>query len=288
MTLNKAVLIVVGGLDAANLALGFAPMLTGSEGLAVGIAYPDDLGRGAGLSRLIHAVMGTGSGAVSSLPERGDPGVPMDAYGSPLETVGDVARRHGLLTAAAGREDAAFILGGARALDVSSLESNGMDPLDVVRLMDWSNHLLGWMNRGLLVIHYSGVEYCARRRDTRAVGEAVELVDWLAGELTETVDLDETLLVVAGDRGISPRHGGISLVPVPICLLGGGIRDRVNLGAVHCRDIAPTLAAALGLPAPRHSRGADLYGQALAAALPGSSGCATARPHRAASLLARL
>lgn len=288
MILNKAVLIVVGGLDTANLALGFAPLLTDSAGLAAGIAYPGERGRGAGSSRLIHAVMGTGTEAVSSLPERGEPGVPMDSYGLPLETVGDVARRHGILTAAAGREEAAFVLGGSRAVNLSSLESEGTDPLDAVRLMDWSSHLLGFEGREILVIHYSGVEYCARRRDPRAVGEAVELVDWLAGELIETVDLDESLVVIAGDRGISPRHGEPSLVPTPICLLGGGIQDRVNLGVVHYRDIAPTLAAALGLPAPRHSRGADLYGQALATAVPGAAGCAKAGPHRGTQLLALL
>ena len=76
------------------------------------------------------------------------------------------------------------------------------------------------------------------------------------------LDLERDTVIVTADHGHTDAggHGGIEpdVVEVPLILAGAGIRPGAALGDVDLVDVAPTAAALLGLPAPRHGFGRTL------------------------------
>lgn len=83
------------------------------------------------------------------------------------------------------------------------------------------------------------------------------MIEGLAGRL----DLTRETLVITADHGHRDAggHGGDEpeVLAIPIVMVGAGIRASVNLTA-HQADIAPTLAALLGLGLPTASSGHPL------------------------------
>jgi hypothetical protein len=81
-----------------------------------------------------------------------------------------------------------------------------------------------------------------------------ELAEALAG-----IDFTRDTVIVTADHGHTAAggHGGVEpdVVLVPLVLAGAGIRPGAALAEVDLVDVAPTAAALLGLPAPRHGLG---------------------------------
>jgi hypothetical protein len=94
-----------------------------------------------------------------------------------------------------------------------------------------------------------------------AYRDAAAWADGFLAELLPNVDLARDAIVVTADHGHSDRggHGGLEpeVVQVPLILLGAGVVAAPVEGA-SLLDIAPTIAALLGIPAPGHGLGRTL------------------------------
>lgn len=98
--------------------------------------------------------------------------------------------------------------------------------------------------------------------DSPEYRQAVVDVDRLLEESLRLVDLRYDTVIITADHGHtdSGGHGGEEpdAVQVPLILAGAGIAPNALLGTTELNDIAPTIAALLGLPAPGHSVGRTL------------------------------
>ncbi|HVK83565.1 MAG TPA: alkaline phosphatase family protein [Kofleriaceae bacterium] len=105
----------------------------------------------------------------------------------------------------------------------------------------------------------AGHEYGA---DDPAYREAVEAADRVLAGVLAKVDLTRDAILVVGDHGHTARggHGGVEpeVTSVPLILAGAGIVPGATVGAAGLADVAPTVAALLGMPAPGHGLGRTL------------------------------
>ena len=127
----------------------------------------------------------------------------------------------------------------------TSLEVLRGDPALTVFLLDDCDHFG----------HLEGAGSAAYRR--AALG-----YDALLGALWAEIDPARDTLVVVADHGHLARggHGGPEpeVVHVPLVLAGAGVRPGARLDDAKLDDVAPTLAALLGVPAPGHALGRTL------------------------------
>lgn len=95
----------------------------------------------------------------------------------------------------------------------------------------------------------------------------LERTDAIIDALARRLDLGRETLVITADHGHRDAggHGGDEpeVLAIPIVMVGAGIRAAVNLTG-HQADIAPTLAALLGLGLPTASSGRPLDALLLA------------------------
>ncbi|MBI4510878.1 MAG: alkaline phosphatase family protein [Deltaproteobacteria bacterium] len=92
--------------------------------------------------------------------------------------------------------------------------------------------------------------------------EAVRRVDQSLGALIDKLDFTRDAVVVVADHGHVDKggHGGLEpeAVTVPLVLAGAGIDPGAMIVGARLIDVAPTIAALLGLPAPGHAFGRTL------------------------------
>ncbi|QGG46214.1 alkaline phosphatase family protein [Heliorestis convoluta] len=258
-SVNKVLLLVIDGMDCVNLTMAHTPIMDGIHGkTAVGVAHTEVLGAGAAITPIAHAMMGTGYNVIAHRPGKVATGRPYDYHGAPVETVGEVAREAGLLTAAVGKNEAAIVLGGSDQVDLRRLEMDGVDGSDDQVLSREILHILDQMDSGILVANYAAVDMMGHRKNVSLLIESVEKADALVGKLLESVDLEKTLLIITADHGTNPYTGNHNTAPTPICLITGQIKGRQNLGVVHNLEIAPTITSALGLRRPKQAFGRNL------------------------------
>lgn len=95
--------------------------------------------------------------------------------------------------------------------------------------------------------------------DYRAAAEAADRA--LANALGH-VDLAQDAILVTADHGHTNRggHGGVEpeVLTVPLVLAGAGVVPGATPDDAHLIDVAPTVAALLGIPAPGHGLGRTL------------------------------
>lgn len=95
---------------------------------------------------------------------------------------------------------------------------------------------------------------------------AARRVDQRLEALLASLDLERDAIVVVADHGHVDQggHGGMEeeVVNVPLVLAGAGVRPGATLLDARLIDVAPTVAALLGLPAP-----AQAFGRVLTEAL---------------------
>jgi hypothetical protein len=91
---------------------------------------------------------------------------------------------------------------------------------------------------------------------------AAELSDHALARALGRVDLTQDAILVTADHGHTNRggHGGVEpeVMSVPLILAGAGVKAGATVYDAHLVDIAPTVAALLGLPAPGHGLGHTL------------------------------
>lgn len=115
----------------------------------------------------------------------------------------------------------------------------------------------------LVVLLVSNVDIAghAYGADSDEYLEATQVADRALARVLSKVDLSLDTIVVVADHGHTDRggHGGTEpeVLTVPLILAGAGISDKTIYDA-RLIDIAPTIAALLGFPAPGHGMGRTL------------------------------
>ncbi|MBL4634343.1 MAG: alkaline phosphatase family protein [Kofleriaceae bacterium] len=98
--------------------------------------------------------------------------------------------------------------------------------------------------------------------DSLQYRNAVTEVDRILAQSLVNVDLSLDTIIITADHGHTDDggHGGEeeSVMRVPLILAGAGIVPDALLGKVDLIDVAPTIAALLGIPAPGHALGRSL------------------------------
>ncbi|MDQ7843885.1 MAG: alkaline phosphatase family protein [Armatimonadota bacterium] len=115
-----------------------------------------------------------------------------------------------------------------------------------------------------LLLHLPGVDILGHGFGGASpqYAEGVRRTDGHLAQVLQAVDLATTTLIVTADHGHTDAggHGGweTAVKRVPLVLAGAGIRRGVQGADVRQSDIAPTVAALLGIPIPSHSQGRPL------------------------------
>ncbi|HET7502058.1 MAG TPA: alkaline phosphatase family protein [Kofleriaceae bacterium] len=102
----------------------------------------------------------------------------------------------------------------------------------------------------------------ARGGDSREYREAAAIADRALARVLSRVDLSQDAVIVTADHGHTGRggHGGVEpeVLAVPLIAAGAGIRPGATAGEARLIDLAPTVSALLGIPAPGHGLGRTL------------------------------
>ena len=119
-------------------------------------------------------------------------------------------------------------------------------------------------NSSLLVIVPGTVDVAGHNHGGKSpeYRQAVLDVDAQLAEALQLVNLKDDTVIITADHGHTDGggHGGEEeeVLQVPLIMAGAGIRAEGLLGEAELVDIAPTIAALLGVPAPGHSVGRTL------------------------------
>lgn len=116
----------------------------------------------------------------------------------------------------------------------------------------------------LLWIHFSGSDWASHHyggASTKAADIARE-IDTRIARIAAAMDLDSAVLIVNSDHGHidTGGHGGWEeeVTLVPLVIAGEGIKPG-SYGEVEQADLAPTVAALLGIAVPTHNQGQPLF-----------------------------
>jgi len=115
----------------------------------------------------------------------------------------------------------------------------------------------------LVVLLVSTVDIAghAHGADSEEYLEATQVADHALARVLSKVDLSQDAIIVVADHGHTDRggHGGTEpeVLSVPFILAGAGIANHTIYDA-RLIDVAPTVAALLGFPAPGHGLGRTL------------------------------
>jgi len=108
-------------------------------------------------------------------------------------------------------------------------------------------------------VDIAGHEHGAASPEYRA---GAERADRALARVLGGVDLSLDAIVVVADHGHTGPggHGGVEpeVLAVPLILAGAGVVPSAHVEGARLIDVAPTVAALLGLPAPGHGLGATL------------------------------
>ena len=109
------------------------------------------------------------------------------------------------------------------------------------------------------VVDAAGHAHGARSPEYR---DAALVADRTLQQILGSVDLEQDAVVITADHGHTDPggHGGIEpeVLSVPLVLAGAGTKPGTVVYDARLIDVAPTVAALLGLPAPGHGLGRTL------------------------------
>ncbi|MEW6308417.1 MAG: alkaline phosphatase family protein [Bacillota bacterium] len=199
-----------------------------------------------------------------------------------LDHIFAVAQREGLNTGAAGYEAYADMHG-------QSISAARLVPGDDERYDDLIEarglELLAPGGPDLVFIHFLDVDHAGHDVGPRNPGyfQAAKASADRVARLIAATDLTHTTFIVTADHGhiMTGGHGGWEeeVLTTPLILVGAGVRPG-QYPQESQTDLAPTIAALLGLPVPAHATGkplVDLLELNLAQRADVMVGAATAR-----------
>jgi hypothetical protein len=126
-----------------------------------------------------------------------------------------------------------------------------------------STQVLDDYPEGLILVYFGGTDELAHMYGgvSSQYLDEVQRVDGYIGLLAERLDPEKDVLIVTADHGHVDigGHGGWeqSVLHVPLVMVGKAIRHGVYTERLQA-DIAPTIAALLGIPIPVHAQGRPL------------------------------
>lgn len=127
----------------------------------------------------------------------------------------------------------------------------------------FASEALDKYSSGFILIHFVGTDAMAHNyggTSREYLDEALR-VDGFIGKLVQKLDPDKDVLLVTADHGHIDRggHGGWEevVLKVPLVIKGKAVRKGLYTEQTQA-DIAPTVAAFLGMPYPVHSQGRPL------------------------------
>lgn len=146
-----------------------------------------------------------------------------------------------------------------------------VSPFDDARYVPWPGGfsaagiaLVAGGSADLVVLLVSSVDIAGHQHgaDSAAYREAAVSADRALARVLGHVDLSQDAVVVVADHGHTARggHGGIEpeVMTVPLVLAGAGIDRAGTADDARLIDVAPTVAALLGISAPGHGLGRTL------------------------------
>jgi hypothetical protein len=126
-----------------------------------------------------------------------------------------------------------------------------------------ASEALDKFSSGFILIHFVGTDAMAHNYGgaSRELLDEALRVDGFIGKLAQKLDFEKDVIIVTADHGHIDRggHGGWEevVLKVPLVLKGKPIRKGLYTEQTQA-DIAPTVAALLGIPYPVHSQGRPL------------------------------
>jgi hypothetical protein len=142
-----------------------------------------------------------------------------------------------------------------------------VSPFDDARYAPWPGGFpeAGAAVNGDLVIMLVGAVDAAGHAhggDSPEYRQAAEIADRALARALAKIDLSQDAVVITADHGHTGRggHGGLEpeVLTVPLILAGAGVKPGATAVDAHLIDIAPTVSALLGIPAPGHGLGHTL------------------------------
>jgi hypothetical protein len=156
------------------------------------------------------------------------------------------------------------------AVAVQAPDANLESPFDDARYAPWpggfseAGDALAGGDDELVVLLLGAVDAAghAHGGDSDEYRHAAEIADHALGRALARVDLSQDAIIITADHGHTGRggHGGVEpeVMNVPLIATGSGIKQGANATDARLIDIAPTIAALLGMPAPGHGLGRTL------------------------------
>lgn len=249
---RRVVLVVIDGLGASESRLPYLDEVRAQGVSAVArTAYPS-------ISRPNYVTI------LSGVPPR-DSGVRTNMVREPTGVDAVMVRAHAAgLTVATASDFGSFASLFPRAVDGTS-----RPPFDDVRRLDSLDELganLAELVRGdaaLVAILALDVD---RAGHAHGVGSeyrsAAAAVDRMLRSALSGLDLTRDAVIITADHGhVAPGgHGGLEpdVMQVPLVLAGAGVVKGAAVCDARSIDVAPTVAALLGIPAPGHAEGRAL------------------------------
>ena len=149
-------------------------------------------------------------------------------------------------------------------------DANLVSPFDDARYAPWPGGFAetgaALVNRraDLVVMLVGAVDAAGHEHggDSPQYREAAVSADRAIARALAKIDLTQDAVVITADHGHTGRggHGGVEpeVMTVPLILAGAGVAKGASALDAHLIDVAPTVAALLGMPAPGHGLGRTL------------------------------
>ncbi|HEY3246971.1 MAG TPA: alkaline phosphatase family protein [bacterium] len=186
-----------------------------------------------------------------------------------VDTLFAAAKRAGVSTAVAGSPGWVELFGTTVDEHVVVGDPNGDVPADTLyrvsaEVADGAAGMLRSGQAALVLVHFPSVDLVGHRFGGASpeYAEAVRRVDDHIGTLLALLDLSADTVIVTSDHGHLDQggHGGWEPIVkrVPLVLAGRAVHAGTQFADVRQIDLAPTVAALLGIPIPAHNQGRPL------------------------------
>ncbi|HEY5927984.1 MAG TPA: alkaline phosphatase family protein [Kofleriaceae bacterium] len=156
------------------------------------------------------------------------------------------------------------------AAAVRAPDANLQSPFDDARYAPWpggfseAGDALTTGNTELVVLLLGAVDLAGHRHggDSAQYRDAVLIADRALSRALARIDLEHDAVIITSDHGHTDRggHGGVEpeVLTVPLIAAGAGIKPDAQAIDARLIDVAPTVAALLGIAAPGHGLGRTL------------------------------